>query len=307
MMNDMNSGVDPYEKWVTLSAGDAWKIQAGAGGADIVDVRQQIAANKGDSGLAWVGGINCGGNTQAPCRPLRDIASAGFNISTGRAATIATPIPATPASPELVKLWNSPQDVRDWIEEVIGDDEIRTCQACDRGSVPGRGLIPMISDRAAGVEALLRDMVGGVLEPTRTNLDRITAPGMGISLQVIQSIRDISDAQERGNVSNKLATEIASAQVIEEALVMKRLLLTGRKEANVNGIAMAQEQVNKGLAELDAEIKNVMFEREVRSVMVGDSVKKLLHYARAINTASSSQEKRIDLRQRELNNGRVLP
>ena len=311
MMHEIGNGVDPYEKWITASAGDEWKISSGTGGTDIVRARETIDRNKGQSGKRWIGGQSCGGVAQQPCRPLRDVVQAGYNISTGRPVLTTTSIPVTSTSPDLVRIWNDPDDVRAWVLDVLGDDEIVTCQGCTPGSRPGRGLIPLIQDRTVSIEATLRQIViggaAGGLDPTRLNLDSISAPGVGISVHVIESIRNLTDDDERGIVVSKLSAEIASAQVMEESLVIRRLLLTGRKEGNVNGVEMAQEAVLKATKELEMEIANVKFEHEIRKEMVSDTVKIVLEQARAITNTSRIIGTNTDPKNRRITGGRVIP
>ncbi len=311
MMHEIGQGVDPYEKWVTASAGDEWKISAGTGGADIINVREQINLNKGNSGKRWIGGVSCGGQGQTPCRPLRDTVLAGYNISLGRPVLTTSSVPINATTPELARLWNDPDDVRDWVLDVLGDDEIVTCQGCSPGAQPGRGLIPLIADRQVTIETQLRQIVigggGGGLDPTRNNLNDISAPGIGISVHVIESIRNLDDDVERGIVVSRLAAEIASAQVLEEALIIRRLLLTGRREGNVKGIGMAQETILGAIEELEMEIENVKFEHDIRRSMVSGTVRKVLEQARAITQSSRSIQKKPDNRNREFNHGRVMP
>lgn len=311
MMHEIGQGVDPYEKWITASAGDEWKISAGTGGTDIVNTREQIEQNKGQSGKRWIGGVSCGGVGQNPCRPLRDTVQAGYNISLNRPVLTTTSIQVTPTSPDLVQLWNDPDDVRDWILEVLGDDEIVTCQGCSPGSQPGRGLIPLIADRQTTIQTQLAQLVigaaSGGLDPTRTNLDTVSAPGVGISVQVIESIRQLEDDTERGVVVAKLAAEIASAQVLEESLIIRRLLLTGRREGNVKGIGMAQDAIDDAIDELTDEINNVRFEHTIRKEMVSSTVKTVLEKARAIKNSSRSIHTKTDNRNNEFDYGRVQP
>ena len=311
MMHEIGQGVDPYEKWVTASAGDEWKISAGTNGADIIRTREQIDENKGQSGKRWIGGVSCGGVGQAPCRPLRDTVSAGFNISTGRPVLATSSIPVTATSPEMLSIWNDPDDVSAWVLDVLGDDEIVTCQGCSPGSRPGRGLLPLIADRQTSIETQLRQIVigsaGGGLDPTRTNLDSVSAPGVGVSVHLIESIRDLADDNERGIVVSKLSAEIASAQVLQESLVVRRLLLTGRREGNVKGIEMAQLAIHEGVEELEEEISNVNFEIDIRKKMVSGTAQRILREARAINNASRSVRPRLQNLGSELNNGRVEP
>jgi integrating conjugative element protein (TIGR03755 family) len=309
MMAQINNGVDPYENWVTASAGDEWKLSAGSGGASIVNVRKDIAENKGESGKRWMGGVSCGGRNQPPCRPLRDAVQAGFNISMGRGVLDTSSVPATTS--ELTKIWNDPDDVRDWVLDVLGDEEIVMCQGCTPGSQPGRGLIPLIAERQevvhTNMELIIRGASNGGIDPTRTNLDLISAPGVGISVHVIESIRRLSSPTDIGIVMSRLSMEIAGAQVMQEATLVRRLLLTGRKEGNIGGVGMAQDAISRAITELEQEIHNVTFESDLRKTMVSGTVKKVLEESRSIQNASQAVLQQTDTRNRSFRNGKVSP
>lgn len=311
MAQQISQGVDPYEKWITASAGDEWKISAGTGGTDIVNVKDEIEANKGESGKRWIGGVSCGGRDQNPCKPLRDTVLAGFNISLNRSVMDTSAVPITSSSPELAQLFSDPDDVMKWVFDVLGDDEIVTCQGCTPGSQPGRGLIPLIAEREEEMETQLRQIVlgaaGGGINPTRDNLEVVAAPGVGISVHDITAIREFNDDSERGMVISKLASEIATAQILEEALIIRRLLLTGSKEGNVKGIGMAQDQILAGVAELESEIANVQFEKEVRDAWVSHTVTAVLEKSRSFNTSSRAIRPRVETRNDKFEYGRVEP
>ena len=65
------------------------------------------------------------------------------------------------------------------------------------------------------------------MPPTRRNLDKVTAPGVAITRQIIESIRDMP-ATERPMIVSRLVAEVSTARTVEKALYARRLLLTGR-------------------------------------------------------------------------------
>jgi len=311
MMSEINEGIDPYDKWVSASAGDEWKISSGTGGLNIISTSEQIERNKGNSGKRWVGGVACGGIGQPPCRPLRDTVQAGYNISLGRGVMDLTSVPHSATMPELAKIWDDPNKVRQWLLDVLGDEEIRTCQGCAPGAHPGRGLVPLIDERRAAVHDTFQKIVigagAGGLNPTRSNLELISAPGVGISVHVIESIRRLDDDVERGIVVARLSAEIASAMVLEEALIVRRLLLTGRREGNIASVGMAQETIAAAVDELETEIRNVKFENDIRKEMVSDTIIAVLEQSRAIQHSSRLIPVNLDNRNKKFQHGRVAP
>jgi hypothetical protein len=101
--------------------------------------------------------------------------------------------------------------------------------------------------------------------------------------------------------------EIAGAQVMQEATLVRRLLLTGRKEGNIGGVGMAQDAISRAITELEQEIHNVTFESDLRKTMVSGTVKKVLEESRSIQNASQAVLQQTDTRNRSFRNGKVSP
>jgi len=254
-----------------------------------------------------LGGTKAGGVTTPPINVLRDVIRAGYNISTGRAVTQTSSMPVTPASSSFVKKWNSPTAPEEWVRNVLGDVYVTTHKTGNKGAQPGRGLLPLIVDRKGDIKSDLVDMLTGGSAPTRTNLDKLSAPGVGVSLQLYHSIRDLDDDTERGIVVDSLTTEIAEAQVIEEAMLVRRLLYTGRKEGNIKTVNIAQKEVDSAIEELNIEIDNLIFEKDVRERFLGNTAKLVLKKVRALEQVSRSIEPDRSTTKGEFSGGRVIP
>lgn len=308
MEAEMSRGIDPFEQWVSVSAGDDWKVAMGtAGVTDLNSVKEDIATNKGRNGVYWLGGARAGGVSQPPINVLRDVIRAGYNISTGRSVTQTSAIPITPTTTKFIKKWNRPSDAEDWVREVLGDIYVTTNKTGNKGAQPGRGIIPIIYDRKIDIKNDLVDMLTGVSAPTRVNLDKLSAPGVGVSLQLFNSIRDLNDDTERGIVVDALSTEIAEAQVIEEAILIRRLLYTGRKEGNISSVNIAQKNIDSAIIELNTEIDNLIFEKNIREMFVGSTAKLILKKVRASEQISRLIDPDRNWTKAEFAKGRVKP
>jgi len=106
-------------------------------------------------------------------------------------------------------------------------------------------------------------------------------------------------------VINKLAQEIAEARVMEEAMIIRRLLLAGRKEGYVSANRIAQREVTKALEELEGEISNVIFEKDSRDKFVTSIVVELLLRDNAIRQSSADTPASVPRDLRPLRNGGV--
>ena len=160
-----------------------------------------------------------------------------------------------------VSILVGPNAVNTWVIEVLGDLEVGTCDGCTPGAQPGKGLIPYIEKETEDIAKLLTNLVMKNKVSTRMNLDEVAAPGIAITLQVIEAMQNQSP-YERSIVIQKLSHEIAEARAMEEAMIVRRLMLTGRKEGNIAAIKMANTEIDRALNELESEIESVIFEKK---------------------------------------------
>jgi integrating conjugative element protein (TIGR03755 family) len=302
MQYEISEGINPYAEWVTLSRGDSWKRSVGVGQKNIHQATK--AANTATSnGLVWVGGVNRGGSNQQPITILSDVANAGLNILSNRPAETTANLPSTAP---LIQHFRGPSEVSGWVVEVLGEVQVTVCDGCTNGAKSGKGLIPKIEAEAEAVLTQLTSLVSGTVQPTLDNLEAASAPAIIVTLQLIKAIQN-QEPTERSIMLSKLAQEIAEARIMEQAMIIRRLMLSGVKEGNVSAIQMAVEEVDRALAELDGEINNVIFEKNVRNKFVADTAVQILLKDNAMRT-SSLNTPRLRLRdERSIEKGTVSP
>jgi len=302
MEAEIAQGKNPYADLITLSKGNDWKLQMGIGGNDAVTAKEAVEASNGDSGIPWIGG-QAGGAGQPMLQFTGDIVKAGYNINMNRPVTAAGPVPPASAT-RLSEVWSTPADARNWVVEVVGENIVTTCDTCRKDSIPGTGLLPKLHQEAAFVTVDLQNLVSGATPPTLANLDNITAPGVAITRQVIEAIREMP-ATEQGLIMGRLVSEISTARTVEKALFARRLLLTGRQVPEVYATEVAREHADISITELDREIENLLFETRVRKEVVSNTLVTLLQRAAAKRQASLNIPQVSPLDSRPLFNGRV--
>lgn len=271
MQYEISNNINPYAEWITLSRGDSWSRSIGYGETNIHEAEEE-AEDGHNEGLTWLGGISRGGEGQEPIRVLSEVAGAGLNILEGRPPETRTDLPGDSA---FRQHFDGIEDVAYWVHKVLGDIEITVCDGCVKGAIPGRGLIPFIEQEADTIAGDLAAIVTDQNRPTPHNLANVSAPGVVVTNQVIEAIRNLTAAQ-RGAVIQKMAQEISESRAMEEAMVVRRFLLTGKKDGDVAAVKMAVEEVEKALDELDSEIENVIFEKRVRNSLVADTAIEVL-------------------------------
>ncbi len=245
MEAEIAQGKNPYADLITLSKGNDWKIQMGIGGNDAVTAKKAVETSNGDNGIPWVGG-QAGGAGQPMLRFTGDLVQAGYNINMNRPINAVGPPGATT---RLSEIWNTPTNARNWVVDVVGENIVTTCDTCRKDSVPGTGLLPKLHQETVVVTADLQNLVSGATPPTLPNLDKVTAPGVAISRQVIEAIREMP-ATEQSLIIGRLVSEISTARTVEKALFARRLLLSGRQVPEVYATEVAREHADSSIVEL---------------------------------------------------------
>ena len=264
---------NPYEDLAVLSKGNDWKVQMGIGGNDPVTAQEAVATSNGSNGLPWIGG-QAGGVNQDPIRLTGDVAKAGFNVELNRSPSATGTVVSAP-SQRIAEVWASPDEAAEWTKAVVGEHEVTTCDGCAKQTVPGHGLGPSLQLEVDTVSTELGNIVNSSSNPTLTDLAKVSAPGIAITRQVIESIRALP--QTEGSILvERLATEIAVARTVEKAFLARRIIKSGGQLPEIHANAVAQEHVDQIVVDLDNEIERMIFENRIRKEVVSDTVVKLL-------------------------------
>lgn len=237
---------------------------------DAVSAIEEAETRRGNDGVPWVSGNHAGGAGQEPIRIVGDVVRAGFNLLHGREVEDDTAIDdETCADRSTCRAWPSPAAAAAWAVRVLGENEQRTCDACTKTqTTPGVGLTPLIQEEYESKLESIRALVTGSVPTSNENLDSAGSNGMPITRTVIEALRDEPD---QDLLAKRLASEIALSSVLERALLLQRLLLTGRKEPNVSANQLAQDAVSREGDLLDREIDNLTRELEVRRSLSANS------------------------------------
>jgi integrating conjugative element protein (TIGR03755 family) len=278
MEAELAQGKDPFREWVTLSKGNDWRLLMGDEGGDIVYAKEEVEDNNGRNGVPWLGGMR-GGEGQEPIEVVADTVRAGYNLTVNQAAEAKGA--SAPEESRIAAVWPTSEEAVEWARDTLGDVIVRTCEDCPPSGIPGTGLLPGVEQAQEEIDKNLTELVDETQEPTQENLERVSAPGMGVGVNVelLRAIQEL-DAEERALVSAKLAGEAAQAQVLERTLLLRRLLLAGRQVPEIAASGPGQAQIDRKLAELDQEIENLLFETKVRREILSDTAVRLLEEAR---------------------------
>ncbi|HGE1980427.1 TPA: integrating conjugative element protein, partial [Pseudomonas aeruginosa] len=236
---------------------------------DAVSAIEQAETRRGNDGVPWVGGSNAGGSGQPAIKVVGDVTRAGYNLVNGRGVTDTSAIAPASCTSLSCQTWTTPQAAIEWATRVLGEKEQRTCDACTKTeTVPGVGLTPLIQEEYDAKLQALQDLVSKAKNTTPENLREAGSASLPITRGVVEALRDEPDQHL---LSQRLASEVALASVLEKALLLQRTLLTGKKEPNVAANQLAVEAVNHESDTLDREIRNLKTELELRRELANNS------------------------------------
>lgn len=167
-----------------------------------------------------------------------------------------------------------PQAAIDFATRVLGDREERTCDSCIKTqSTPGVGLSPLIQVEYELKLQVFRTLVGSSSRPDQGPLREASSQMLPITRGVIEALRDDPD---RELLTQRLASEAALAGVLEKALMLQRILLTGSKEPNVAINQLALSAIRHESDALAQEIDNLKTELELRKTLADNTTMMLI-------------------------------
>ncbi|MEQ1557752.1 MAG: integrating conjugative element protein [Methyloglobulus sp.] len=293
MEAEIRDGKNPYERFINVAKGYDWKVQMGNGrsrssSTDVKTAQETVEANNGSNGIPWLGGQYAGGNGQAPVFAITDTVKAGYNIELGRAVDDTTAATTGAGATPMAKVWGTPQAAQDYAQYVLGDVELTTSKDRQRHATPGHGILPRIASDKTPILTALKTIVNGNQNPSSDELDKVSTPGIAMTREVIDAIRALPTVQEQEAAMQKLADEAATGRNLEKALLLRRLLQSGRMEPNIYASGLSPD-IEMAVTHITQAIDNVLYETKIRREMFAQTATVLLSssQARSKNTAET--------------------
>jgi integrating conjugative element protein (TIGR03755 family) len=314
MEAQIKRGQDPYEDWVNMAKGDAWKVKANASG-DVVQAKYDINRDEQGqkAGLDWLFGARAGGAGQRPIQPIRDLAIAGYNSTLNLAATSSANQSygtSSFASTRLVQAFESPEKLAAWTTEVLGDEQIWICTqdaSCPHPTTTNTavGLGPKLDAELQSVAPTLQ----AALAPGNTEfagLKQLGTPGYAVSPQLIESIRQLPP-ESRAMAAGRIAQELSMQRVIDKALIARGVLLTGLSLPQATKAGQMQKDAHAKVDRLTAHINDLMFEHRVRKEMASDTAVTIMSEQFYRDSQGTRVRNAAAAEARPLTDGRVAP
>ena len=313
--------------WQQQAEAENWQDTA-ANNGDAVSAQQSVESQGGDKGVTWVGGQKHGGTGQKPIEVTHDTAVAGYDILHGRTDTTSTqPVSGGGqgwgsvtnssgpwagggsssgsgggsggaggtggCSGGMCTVWGSPDDAADWITDVVGEKQIQTCSGCEKvKSKSGTGLMHALEKQQKKIEQKLTAMVNGSEPITNANLREVSAgASLSVSAPVIKALQN--DPQQR-LLTHRLASEMALARTLTQALWARRVMLAGADEPGISNNKDGQEAIDGELTHLDRGIQALRTEWDIRKSLANNTASAILarRNARSVGNSPDEQQSR---------------
>lgn len=280
----LEEGQSPMESMLSISDSQGWLEAAKRARTENVDVTataKTIAQKRDEYGLPWIGkeNGNAGGKFQRPIKVINDVVIAGYNILLHRKPINKEDKPeqVTP----MTKIWNTPVDAAHWAVKVLGDIHVSnsddTNATSKHDAKAGIGLSALLQSCessntcTSNVSKALWKLVDKQWPLEEDKLRQVSASNLMITDEIILTLQRMPREEQILTVS-KLAEEIAIQNMLDKAIMMRRILQAGHQVQEVQNLKPALDMVKFALKKLDDDIHSLSFEAEVRKKMMTDTL-----------------------------------
>lgn len=284
----LENGQSPVTSLISVSDSQGWidslkRVKQGEQ-LDITQSAKNIAKHSDEYGLPWVHRSegNSGGKLQRPIKLINDVVIAGYNLllSPTRNLDNTSPPPQNSQN-RFAHYWKNPNLAAQWAVLVLGDIQISQKKEGDsHDAIAGVGLSTLLqscpktassSTCVANVTQFLWQLVDKTLPTNEINLRRISASNMLITEDIITAIQHMA-REEQILTASKLGEEIAIQNLLDEAMMLRRILQAGFQIQEVQNLKPAQTMVRFALEKLDKDIQSLAFEHEVKRKMMNKTL-----------------------------------
>ncbi len=267
---DLITGDQPSTAWQRHAKAEEWQRQQ-LRGASATEAHRQVEETE-DPCITWVGGREAGCPGNPPLRPVRDTVIAGWCVVNGQPADCKS---APDGSSLTAATWSTPQLAAKWVTDVVGDVGIHSDGAPTTATATG--LQPKIEQEKTRILEALQEVYATApqLSIRHAQGDVLFHPAGGIQPNVVRALYKF-DEGSIGLYAERIATEAATARVIDQALLAHRLLLAGRSEPNIATTDPARKEIDTAAVRLEKDIDRLAWEFQIRRTIVSETALELL-------------------------------
>ncbi len=289
-LDSLEQGKSPSQNWFTISDSQGWlnysTANAQGQNVDVAQANQNLATNPAAAGVPWFhSGQNSGGTTgnQVPIKVIYDVVVAGYNIQVDTSRPLDDQDPAPTTSP-LARFWATPDQAGQWADLVLGNITISS-NSTQQGSQGGVGLATLLySCPQAATNSLtcpnniaqnIANIVANEPVPQPQDLAAISSYGLNVTPDVINTIRNMPTEEQTITIS-KMSQDVAFQNLIDEALLLRQLLIAGMETQQVQNNQAAVDTINQVLTNLQNDINDLKYEHDIRADVTSDTLQKVL-------------------------------
>ena len=295
-MSAVHANVNPMQGWIDQSVSFDWESRLEAnvaemnGGAapgddsqNVIRSARSVATEKGEQDIPWFNGV-AGGSSGEVIEVISDSVIAGYQIQAGSNdlanGGVAAPqtvdyydpgnANATARPQRLLELWGSGDIAATWVTEVVGEETVAFCEACDPSSQPGRGLQPKVleeaNEMAQAWTTVITNNGGNLRDVTLATLDTLSSDRIRITHAVMEAL-DGMEAQDQRTFMKRMASDVGLSRAVEKAMAARSLLKTALSTHEVQGNDEAKIAVERQISRLTDEVESIVWEVEIANKM----------------------------------------
>lgn len=285
-----------------IAESQSWKLRGDEAkqgmDVDITETRSQNSKDPYKYGIPWIDpDENAGGtgNTQVPIHVLSDVVIAGYNVLVDDSRDLNSQ-QAAPEESELSHYWATPSDAANWATLVLGDFYY-SADTKKEETKPGMGLVNLAQKCPTGATNELtciitvQEKLGNVVTqsgmPSADDLKQISSGQIMVTPDIISDIRNLTK-QEQSIVIGKLGEDIALQNLVDEAKVLRHVIIAGKETPPVQQLEPVIVRLNALLQQLKEEIEDVSFDNEIDNKMMSKTIS-TIQTIEALNQKSAIQ------------------
>lgn len=273
-LSERIADISTDQEWKSAANAETLREAIATGGGDAVSSMRKVKQESGDQGLKWLGGETRGGRGQPPVQVTHDTMQAGYNILNARPVNDRSPVSPSACSGGLCRTWNTPEQAAQFMQRVVGDQQIHTCDNCPPSqSTAGTGLTPVIQEEQDKIAHLLRAMLTGQEPIDLDNLGQVSGGSLRVTRNLMSALAQDPD---REILLERLSGELALVRVLEQSVWAMRALRAGMHEPNIANVKEAGTTNDRNLATLEREIDLIKTELELRRELSNNTATNLL-------------------------------
>ncbi|MGE4545985.1 MAG: integrating conjugative element protein [Pedobacter sp.] len=266
------AGENPYKQWTEMAQATTLDEESESN-PDVNDAMEKVGKNAGDDGvnlpIPGKGIIKAGGKGQDPIAIVSMATVTGYNIILKRenVTTLSKPTKDAQIQTKLVSSFSSPEIMRDWAVELLGEQEIyttKTPKAIPKGQ-SGIGLTGVAMRMLPLVEEKLMAAYEETDDEERILLLSEMPGNTIVTSDLVEKIKAFDMSQ---NMIQTLADEVTLGLVIDRAILLRRVLISSLSEHNIAAVKPAKDAIEDKIKLLEAEIQQTSFEYDIRHKLV---------------------------------------